>query len=270
MSNMLSIKTQGSFKLIIEELADQMKHRSNKIHTEKWQGLDISKRPEAQMHELTNIVLNSPMSGEDLDVYRYEIRPNLPWADDHFEERVAGAAVNPGVTWKTWPWALHADQARRFRGEFSHTYMERYWPRFTGQIRDRRVGMVGHRFRYGDLEDLIKLLEREPLTRQAYLPIFFPEDTGAHHGDRVPCTLGYHWMVRDQKLHVFYPIRSCDFYRHFQDDIYLTVRLTLWILEQLRKMSHDWEAVSPGDFTMWIGSLHMFRNDHIKLFGTKP
>ena len=30
--------------------------------------------------------------------------------------------------------------------------------------------------------DVIDLLEREPFTRQAYLPIWFPEDTGAFHG----------------------------------------------------------------------------------------
>lgn len=268
---MLCLESKNSFIPLIDNLNGQMRQYSNKIHTEKWQGLDISKRPEAEMHELTNVVLNTQMPGEDLAVYREELRPNLPWVDDHFEERVAGVPVNPGRTWKTWPWALNADQARRFNGKFSHTYMERYWPRFTGQdmAQGFQVEMKGHWFRYGDLEDIIKLLEREPLTRQAYLPIFFPEDTGAHHGDRVPCTLGYHWMVRDSKLHVFYPIRSCDFYRHFRDDIYLTVRLTIWILERLRRVDVAWEAISPGDFTMWIGSLHMFRNDHIKLFGSK-
>lgn len=266
------IESNKSFPPLLSQLHRMMQNNSNKIHTEKWQGLDISNRPEAEMHELTNIVIHCNMPGEELEVYRKELTPNLPWVDEHFVERVGGNPVNPGLTWKSWPWALNADKARRFDGKFSHTYMERYWPRFTGQSINRgfQVEMQGHWFRYGDLEDIISLLRKEPLSRQAYLPIFFPEDTGAHHGDRVPCTLGYHWLLRDHKLHTFYPIRSCDYYRHFRDDIYLTARLTLWILKQLRARDLFWESVSPGNFTMWIGSLHMFRNDYIKLFKAQP
>lgn len=265
---------QNSLEFLTISLSEAMRDHSRRVHTEKWQGYDISKRPEAEMHELLNVYIESEMIGELLDSYRKAVEPNLPWADDHFAERVGGEPVNPGKTWQTWPWALKADQARRFQERFSHTYMERYWPKYAGEnaaLNSVQVGKPqnwGHWFAYGDLDDVVNLLEREPLTRQAYLPIFFPEDTGARHGDRVPCTLGYHWIVRDRKLHTFYPIRSCDFYRHFRDDVYLTARLTLWILERLRVRGHDfWDTVSPGSFNMWIGSLHMFRNDYTKFFG---
>lgn len=240
-----------------------LEKKSQMVHTEKWQGFDIKDRPEAAMHELTDLFFKVDMPGEDLAVYRDQIKPNLPWADDHFAERVAGVPFNPGKTWETWPWANKADQSRIYDGKFSHSYMERYWPAFAGDG-DR---MKGIRFNYGDLNDVVNLLAREPLTRQAYLPIFFPEDTGALHGNRVPCTLGYHWMVRDGKINMFYPIRSCDFYRHFRDDLYLTARLTLWILDQLRGKDSSWNNVRPGTFSMWIGSFHMFRNDYLKLYG---
>lgn len=250
------------FSSAIAATSEELRSRSALVHTEKWQGFDIASRPEAAMHEVIGWSFSAPMASESLDYYRQQIEPNLPWADDHFEERVCGEPRNPGETWLSWPWANKADQSRIFAGKFSHTYMERYWPRTMDG-----ADMRGHRFRYGDLNDVVELLVSQPLTRQAYLPIFFPEDTGATHGNRLPCTLGYFWIMRENQLHVHYPIRSCDFYRHFRDDLHLTVRLTLWLLDRLREKNAAWKVIRPGIFSMWTGSLHMFRNDYIKLYG---
>ena len=114
-----------------------------------------------------------------------------------------------------------------------------------------------------DARDVVAHLAHDPQSRQAYLPIWFPEDTGKTTV-RVPCTLGYHFIQRHKFLHCTYYIRSCDAVRHMRDDIYLTVRLQLWMLEQLRLIDPDWKLVKPGLFTMHIVSLHMFRNDFIK------
>ena len=277
------MKTYGTFRDAIEAASLALKHLSYPVHTERWQGFDIKNRPEAEMREVLNFSFTTPMTSEKLDFYRDHIGPNLPWADDHFEERVSGW-FNPGETWRSWPWALKADESRKHgKGEFSHTYGTRYWPRFRpygggrvlhtldmGEARNESLDeMRGHYFRYGDLADVVELLAREPHTRQAYLPIWFPEDTGAVEGQRVPCTLGYHWIMRNGYLHVYYPIRSCDFYRHFRDDLYLTVRLTLWLLDQLRQRDKSWQSVKPGMFSMWIGSFHLFINDYRKLFGDR-
>jgi hypothetical protein len=64
-----------------------------------------------------------------------------------------------------------------------------------------------------------------------------------------------------------YYIRSCDFHRHFRNDVYMTVRLQHWVLDQLRKRDRKWEGVTPGSYTMHITSFHLFRNDYITLFG---
>ena len=251
------------FSMAIRSTGEQLKTCSRAVHTEKWQGFDIKNLPEAQMREIINLAFQVPLVSEDLAYYREQIKPNLPWADDHFNERVCEEPRNPGETWQQWPWANKADHSRVFGGKFSHTYMERYWPRKTGKGEIMR----GHRFEYGDLNDVVDLLLHEPNSRQAYLPIFFPEDTGAKHGNRVPCTLGYFWIQREGALHVHYPIRSCDFYRHFRDDLYLTTRLTLWLLDKLREKDPWWNGVRPGNFSMWIGSLHVFINDYRALFG---
>lgn len=248
------------------------------VHGDQWQSIDVSKKPEMIMRETLNFSLQVPVMGESLKAIREDIKPNLPWADDHFEERVGQEPINPGKQWKFWPWGNKANEFRGKNGQFSHTYMERFWPKWAGMNEDGKLDtpmmLDGHpvplrgfserwgiRYRYGDLQDVVKHLHAHPLSRQAYLPIWFPEDTGVAHGERVPCTLGYHFIHREGYLHTVYYIRSCDVVRHFQDDIYLAVRLKLWLLAQLRELDSKWKKVAPGFFTMHITSLHMFKAD---------
>lgn len=270
-----------TFSFAIQDMANALK-RAPKVHTERWQGFDISQRPEAAMFEQLFYNFSADLRQEDLEYYRQDIKPNIPWADDHFAERVSGQPLNPGEQWRKWPYALKADSSRDEHGQFNHTYMERYWPRWAGMTSDGILpsaslstlsplstlapyGHYGIRYRYGDLNDLIASLLAEPHTRQAYLPIFFPEDTGIANPGRKPCTLGYHFIMRDDHLHVTYYIRSCDFVRHLRDDIYLTIRLLLHILDQLRLKDPVWQKVKPGRYRMDIVSLHCFVNDRALL-----
>jgi thymidylate synthase len=216
-----------------------------------WQGVNTLKHPEMATYE----VLNFTFSVKDTDLKISElvnqIKPDLPWADDHFAERVSRKPLNPPPSEEWWPYAPKGNKQFKKNGIFSHTYPERYWPK----------GYNGIRFPYGDLDDLINLLLNDPYTRQAYLPVWFPEDLGASIDERKPCTLGYHFIMRDNKLHIIYYIRSCDFYRHFRNDIYMTVRLQHWVLDELQNHNSEWKIVVPGSFTMHITSLHMFIND---------
>merc|ERR1712167_60985 len=102
-----------------------------------------------------------------------------------------------------WPFAQKNNKQFKKAKKFSHTYPERIWP----------PSKKGIRFRYGNLDNIVELFNKDKLTRQAFLPIWFPEDTGAVHGERVPCTLGYHFIIRDGYMHVNYYIRSCDYLR---------------------------------------------------------
>lgn len=261
------------FKHAIGRASGTLRQLAQTVHTKQWQGIDISKRPEAQMKEVLDWYFKVPLVGyqKNQDLLRDHVKPNLPWADDHFEERVCGRPINPGETWKTWPWANSANEFRDEKGRFEVNYMERFWA--GGSFDDTPAPgvnvshLTGIRGRpYGDLGSIVKLLVKDPTTRQAYLPIYFPEDTGA--GGRVPCSLGYFWIQRHGYLHTHYAIRSCDFLRHFRDDIYLAVRLSMWLRDQLALQAPDeWNRVQLGHFSMWIGSLHLFINDYRKLFG---
>jgi len=250
------------------------------VRTERWQGIDVSKNPAATTYELFNVNFEVPLNQiEILDHWREDIGPNLPWADDHFLERVGGEPINPGEQYKNWPWA---GSGERFRtGRFNHNYMERLWPKFARRTEDGKLPVentlasasirkypqkdnrprfgIGHY--YGDLQDLVELLVDEPHTRQAYIPLFFPEDTGKGDGGRKPCTLGYQILVRENLAHIWYPLRSCDLIRHWADDCYLAVRLLLWIIDRCRERSQLWESIFPGTYAMHCTSLHIFKND---------
>lgn len=258
-----------TFAFAWDAIVADFKQASQLIHTEKWQGIDISKKPEAKTYELLNYDFRVPIITEDIAHWILDIGPNLPWADNHFEERVSGEPLNPGNTWQYWPWGNSAGKFLDENGQFNHNYMERYWPKFAGQkeyiddmakeiLKDTNKGI---RYEYGDLNDIVNLLRNEPYTRQAYMPVFFPEDTGAVHGGRVPCSLGYHFINRNGILHINYYLRSCEVYRHFRDDCYLTVKLLLWVLKQLRSEPGYWDNVKPGFFNMYITSFHCFVND---------
>lgn len=187
----------------------------------------------------------------------------------HFEERVGGIPCNPPPSHILWPFASKKNQSHLdSTKKFSHTYPERLWPKTAGGIYPNIQMNLGIRYGLGDLDDLVNLMIKDNETRQAYLPIFFPEDTGAINGVRVPCSLGYHFIIREGYLHINYYIRSCDYIRHFNDDIYLACRLNLWIADRLNKSLREQfssKIIIPGIFNMYITSLHCFFKEKERL-----
>ena len=232
-----------------------------------WQGKDVSKSIFMQTYELLNWYCQVDLICRNLDYYREDIKPDLPWADDHFEERVSGYPMNPGTQWAKWREGEGAAKFLEPDGRFNHNYMERLWPKYARKVPLAEVaqpqlleGLTPHRgilYDYGDLNDLVNLLKREPLTRQAFLPMFFPEDTGAVHGGRAPCSLGWQFIRRDVRLHCVYYLRSCDAHNHWANDMYMAVRLLLWVLEKT-----GWTDIRPGTMTVHITSLHVFRGQY--------
>src|SRR6201997_586926 len=185
-----------SFDMATRAATRSMLTTSSPVHTGTWQGLDITQKPEMATHELLNYTFQVPISHSNLETLAEDIKPNLPWADDHFMERVCGYPLNPGKEWANWPYSKSADTFRNSDGMFNHNYMERYWPQFAGNIKasitPQEAGIMigedpewlppinsGIRGVFGDLNDVIEQLVKDPFTRQAHLPIFFPEDTGA-------------------------------------------------------------------------------------------
>lgn len=264
----MNLPIHPDFTSAINSVQLHLRQSGNHLETESWQG--IKKPPE--FFEALNVSFAAMIP--PIATIALQIKPNLPWADDHFLERIGGRPLNPGEQYKNWPPYKNNPSNDKFRttgeGQFSHTYMERFWPKDAGindgnSIEEKIFKTNrGIRYEYGDLNTMIEVMKAEPFTRQAYLPIWFPEDgEAALAGARVPCTLGYHFIRRGDSLHVSYYIRSCDFIRHFRDDIYLCCKLAYHILKILKANDYTkWLNVTPGIFTMHISSLHIFSKEY--------
>lgn len=234
------------FSLVLKDTAEKLKTEGSLVKPNKWQAIDAP----LGMWEILNHSFTCKIAN-DLTVLQEQIKPDLPWADVHFMERTSGYPLNPPPSYMIWPYYKQDENWRRVGNKFSHSYPERMFPPYT----------TGIRYDYGNLNDVVDMLVKDPYTRQAFLPIWFPEDTGATHGERVPCTIGYWFIHRDNQLSMVYPIRSCDFRRHFKNDIYLASRLLLWVLDQLKEKDSYWESVEPGTLTMQIWNLHVFEGE---------
>ena len=256
--------SSNNFRQIFCTLRDRLLD-SPPVDVGEWQSQAVS----TPMRELLHVVFEWPMP-EDEETLAVFTGARLPWAEDHFLERVGGLPLNPSPSEAWWPFAAKKDGtnvAHKSEGEaFSHTYPERMWPKYAGEgwvIQYQKEHMEpneGIRFDYGDLNDVVNQLSKSPNTRQAYLPIWFPEDTGAVHGKRVPCTLGYHFIIRDGVLDISYFMRSTDLLRHFQDDVYLAVRLAQWTVEALRE-DHRYRPLRVGKLIFHTANMHIFEGD---------
>lgn len=225
------------FHDVLLDAAKLIREQGQVHETNNWQ----ARESHMKMREIFNFnfTVTIPGSIEDAQIIT---NPNLPWAEDHFQERVSGIPMNPAPSYEWWPF-YKQDEKWRPDGVFSHTYPERMWT----------PALHGVRYDYGNLGDVVKMLQQDPTTRQAFLPIWFPEDTGAVHGERVPCTIGYQFYIRDGQLNMFYPMRSCDFRRHFRNDVYMAMRLGQWVAEQT--------GTRPGTLSMNVWNLHVFEGE---------
>lgn len=251
--------TAMSFDLMYSRMAKDVLD-SSMIDVGEWQA---QKGVNAQTLEVTHARVEVPIAPFIAD-WKLMTGANMPWAEDHFQERVGEEPLNPPPSNTWWPYAVKGNEEHKDGEVFSHTYPERFWPRMAnvgGQLKDTSrpvyVPHRGIRFEYGDYMDLLTVLYDNPATRQAYLPIWFPEDLkAAVIGERVPCSLGYHFLVRNGRMDVEYHIRSCDMVRHFRDDVYMAGRLVHDILTRIRISD-----TRPGKLIMNIGSLHAFPPD---------
>ena len=224
------------------------------VHPSLWQGYRVGEHPSFVTRELVGVHLLIPMP-QKVEEMRATIRPDLPWADTHHGERASGRPLNPGTAYKDWPW--HTADPDKFldeNGQFDISYMERISPPPT---------VWGIRFPYGNIATVARMLKEDPLTRRAVLPLYWPEDASATENRRSMCSLYYHWMMREGSLDCFYALRSCDFIRHFRNDIYLAMRMTDHLLNHYLIGSGDdeWEKVDLGRLHLQINSLHYHWGD---------
>lgn len=174
------------------------------------------------------------------------------WADEEFQERISGKILNPGKAWelRREVWEEFLDEDRKF----DYTYPERM---------SRIQGFQGEEpLTY--LQEIIKLLRKDPDTRKAVLSIFDPSRDGSNlEGEkRIPCSMYYDFLIREninggKQLNICYHQRSSDFALHFGCDVYLAWNLMTYVANQV--------GVRSGYLYHTIDSLHCYQRDWVKL-----
>jgi hypothetical protein len=249
------------FEVLCQELEVMFMDQSLRQRGE-WQAQRVGDNMATR--ELNHVIMELPIPNT-IDAAVAMVTPNVPWAEEHFNERVGGVPLNPPPSAERWPFAVKNHAEHTVDRKFSHTYPERFWPRWPVEMWESdstdwepREGIRGE---YGDLDTLVEVLVKNPDSRQVYLPVWFPEDlTLSAKGQRVPCTLGYHFLNTRDGLDCTYTIRSCDYMRHFRDDVYMAMRLTQWVVNQYSRLRSNPKLV-PGKLYMHIMNFHTFAGD---------
>ncbi len=217
-----------SFPEALNEIQRDLAEMGCKVHTKSVQNKNIEASAEHETLEIQNYtyLITSP----DRSLIPLK---NPTWCNDEFLERIGGEALNPGKAWE-----LRADLWEPLKsvyrpGMFDYTYSERMEQ---------------------PLLAVVSALERDINTRRAFLPIFDRQlDDQDCFCERIPCSLGYWFYYRQNKLNMTYLQRSADWSEHFNNDLWLANSLQVEVARRLK--------VESGTFSHWIGSLHVFKKD---------
>lgn len=211
------------------EIRRELKEMGIPVSTKTYQNKDIEGREEFATVEIQNYMYSVT------EPRIQHLSPVQPWADAEWEEREAGILghpVNPGEAYKLRPEVW--DQFLDDMGNFDYTYSERF------AYRDRAMNVITR-------------LKQDPYSRQAFVPVFDAEDTERLGLNRVPCSLGYLFQFRRDQLDMTYFMRSCDWVTHFQNDVYLAIKLQMFVSRTA--------GLKRGWFSHYMGSLHVYNKD---------
>jgi len=228
-----------NFEEAMEEIKRDLAEMGIRVHPQTYQDKFVGDNDEFETREITNYIYTV------VEPQEYHLKPTQPWAEMEFKERLEGVygscicTQNPGKAWlerkDVWEQFLQED------GTFAYTYGERL-------------------ARSSQLTEVIGRLRTDPDSRQCFISIWDPCTDPRKMGgiSRIPCTLGYLVQVRRGKLDLTYLQRSSDFATHLVNDVYLAFLLQEWIAGQV--------GVPVGNFTHWLGSLHIFAKDTKEVF----
>lgn len=197
-----------------------------------------------------------------------DLDPTMPWATTEWGDRVQAIMGNPsplGTAWLTraddkmdWSEFIEFDGRPLPHGVSLHEARMAH-PRAANDP-VRLAYSYGERFALNDqVMRVIRELRRNPQSRQLYVAMWDPYQDSERLGvRRVPCSLGWHFMMRGGKLNITYSMRSCDFVTHWQNDVWLTMMLLDLVC---MKTGNE-----PGQFSQFINSFHVYEQDVADVF----
>lgn len=105
------------------------------------------------------------------------------------------------------------------------------------------------RGRVDQLDQVRRVLIRDPDSRQAVIQLFDPDHDTRGHRD-VPCTLNYRFFLRGGRLHMHTTMRSQDLWLGFPYDIFAAT--------VLHELLAGWLGVELGHYHHFVDSLHLY------------
>ncbi len=223
---------------MIREVERDLYEMGTRYQSRTVQDQRVQDDPDFQTIELTGYAyMLTDFNPDSLrDTLDYTGSINKEWVTAERIERLAGiksmaAPLNPGKAWEEneefWMQYIR-------NGVFSYSYAERW---------------------QAQLPYIIRELKMNPNTRQAVMTMYDRHEDMLNWGgqDRVPCSISYQFLLREDKLVLIYNQRSCDFVKFFASDVYLTVKLLQHVAFTIGK--------EPGQFIHFLGSLHAFAGD---------
>jgi thymidylate synthase len=168
-----------------------------------------------------------------------------------FLDRISDEPINPGKAIKLDKTGALAPYLRT-AGQF-HTYPD---PGESAGVVTRMTTEPFLDYTYSErmwyqYDEIINALIDKPGTRQAYLSVWHPDiDVFNLERKRVPCSIGYHFLIREHKLHMIYIMRSLEVSKCLGNDIYTSSMLLEYIADKV--------GVENGSLQFTVGSLHIF------------
>lgn len=171
-------------------------------------------------------------------VFKDESEKIIKYCKQEIEDRCSGKPLNPGNSYKIRPdmWSKFLQNNKKF----SYQYAERLWTK-------------------NQFENVIDCLKNDIGTRQAVLSVWNPDkDMDSKKlggGNRIPCSLNYQFMIRNDRLHCVYSMRSNSAIEHCPIDLYCTTGLMEYVVKRLKS---TYPNLKIGSLTYVCGSLHCF------------
>ena len=220
-------------KQAMNEIKRNLYELGVEVFPHSFQNKVIKDNEEYKTKELQNECFTISDTSDKDDIVKKE---NLPWCHTEFGERISRRENNPGQAWlmrkSTWEPFLNNEK------KMDYTYADRM---------------------KNQLDLVISELKKNPDSRQCVIDIHREEDIKYMGGKRrIPCSLNYIFQIRKdgngvKRLNITYTMRSCDFYLHFPQDIWLAAELRDYIAKEVK--------VGSGLLTLNIASLHMYKKD---------
>lgn len=163
------------------------------------------------------------------------------YCNEEFKDRIDRRGLNPGnsylVRLDLWQQFMSRDKD----GKFDYTYSERM-------------------NEFGQLDNAIAALKDDMNSRRAMVMIFKPEDTQSSAGfaTRIPCSISYQFLIRNNRLVVIYYTRSNDYFNHFAIDIWLAAQIQFYMVSEL---AETYPGLKAGQLEYFAGSLHAYHDD---------